>query len=155
MAMRSTRRAALALAGFAGMTAALAGRKAGADQPTVHRVAIQVSSNDPALMNMALNNVKNIIDHYKNTGEAVEVEVVTFGPGLHMLRADRSPVKERLTSLKGSLPTLTYSACENTRNGMIRVEQGEVPMVPEAKLVPSGVVRLIQLQEEGWSYIRP
>ncbi len=155
MAMLSTRRAMLALAGFAGMTATLVGRKAGGDQPVVHRVAIQVSTNDPALMNMALNNVKNIIEHYKNSGETVEVELVTFGPGLHMLRADRSPVKDRLTSLKGSLPTLTYSACENTRNGMIRVEQGEVPMVPEAKLVPSGVVRLMQLQEEGWSYIRP
>ena len=31
----------------------------------------------------------------------------------------------------------------------------EIPLVDEAKMVPSGVVRLIELQEEGYAYIRP
>ena len=28
-------------------------------------------------------------------------------------------------------------------------------LIAEAKKVPSGVVRLMELQEQGWSYIRP
>ena len=62
-----------------------------ADQVT-HRVAIHVDDNDPQRMNMALNNVQNIKKYYDSVGEKVEIEVVAYGPGLHMLRADTSPV---------------------------------------------------------------
>jgi intracellular sulfur oxidation DsrE/DsrF family protein len=30
-----------------------------------------------------------------------------------------------------------------------------VPIVSEATIVLSGVVRLMELQEQGWSYVRP
>src|ERR1700682_4637782 len=53
----------------------------------MHRVAIQVDQNDPAVMNLALNNATNIFEHYRTKGEPVEVNIVTYGPGLHMLRA--------------------------------------------------------------------
>src|SRR4051794_28453376 len=53
-----------------------------------HRVAIQVDQNDPDVMNLALNNAKNVIEHYRGRGEKVDVEIVAYGPGLHMLRAD-------------------------------------------------------------------
>src|SRR5215831_178947 len=45
-----------------------------------------------AAMNLALNNATNVTKYYKDLGEKVKVEVITFGPGLHMLRADTSPV---------------------------------------------------------------
>jgi hypothetical protein len=60
-----------------------------------HRVAVQVNQNDKGVMDLALNNARNIIDYYKEKGETVAVEIVTYGPGLHMLRADTSPVKDR------------------------------------------------------------
>jgi hypothetical protein len=58
----------------------------------MHRVAIQVDQNDAAIMNLALNNATNIFEYYLKKGEAVEVNIVTYGPGLHMLR-DTSPVQ--------------------------------------------------------------
>src|SRR5437016_2547959 len=51
-----------------------------------HRLAVQVDVNDPAIMNLALNNVSNTIQHYSEIGQKVEIEMVAFGPGLHMLR---------------------------------------------------------------------
>ena len=48
-------------------------------------------------MNLALNNVRNITEYYKEKGETVAIEVVTYGPGLHMLRSDTSPVTPRPT----------------------------------------------------------
>ena len=45
------------------------------------------------MMNLALNNATNVVQYYKDLGEKVTIEVVTFGPGLHMLRDDTSPVK--------------------------------------------------------------
>jgi len=122
-----------------------------------HRLALHVDQNDPALMNLALNNATNVIEYYRAKNEEVDVEIVTYGPGLHMLRADTSPVKDRLKKLKElAFPSaVQFSACANTRQGMEKTEGKEVPILSEATLVPSGVVRLMELQEKGWSYIRP
>src|SRR5215469_11042780 len=67
---------------------------------TQHRLLIQVNQNDPALMNLALNNATNVIEYYRAKGEEVDLDVVTYGPGLHMLRSDTSPVADRIKALK-------------------------------------------------------
>ncbi|MDF3810806.1 MULTISPECIES: DsrE family protein [Rhodopseudomonas] len=123
----------------------------------LHRVAIQVDQNDPAVMNLALNNASNIMEQYKSSGEEVQVEIVTYGPGLHMLRADTSPVKDRIKQIaEGSFPSsIKFSACGNTKAGMEKHEGKPVSIIPEANVVPSGAVRLMELQEQGWSYLRP
>jgi intracellular sulfur oxidation DsrE/DsrF family protein len=128
-----------------------------AEKAKEHRIAVQVDQNDPAAMNLVLNNVTNLLAYYNSKGEQAQVEVVAYGPGLNMLRDDKSPVKERLKRLKdGSFPaSLTFSACHNTMKGMEKKEGHPIAIVPEARVVPSGVVRLTELQEEGWTYLRP
>ncbi len=69
-----------------------------------HRVAIQIDQNDPAVMNMVLNNAKNVIEHYRAKNEDAEVEIVAYGPGLHMLRDDTSPVKAEIKALREKVP---------------------------------------------------
>ncbi len=122
-----------------------------------HRIAIQVDQNDPHVMNLALNNATNVIEHYRAKSEDVDVEIVAYGPGLHMLRADTSPVKDRIKRLKELVfpGKIQLSACNNTKQGMEKTEGHAIPIVPEATIVPSGVVRLMELQEQGWSYVRP
>ena len=111
--------------------------------------------NDPAMMNLALNNATNVAQYYKDLGEKVTIEVVTFGPGLHMLRDDTSPVKARIKSIKDGNPAISFKACGNTQENMHKVENKEIPLIPEATVVKSGVVRVMELQEKGWSYVRP
>ena len=122
-----------------------------------HRMVIQVNQNDPAVMNLALNNATNVIDYYRAKGESVDVDVVTYGPGLHMLRADTSPVQDRIKQLKDyAFPNkIQFSACNNTKEGMEKKEGHPISVLSEAVVVPSGVVRVMELQEKGWSYIRP
>ena len=122
-----------------------------------HRVAIQVDQNDPQVMNLALNNATNVIEYYRGKNEDVEVDIVTYGPGLHMLRADTSPVQDRIKRLKDlAFPgKIQFSACNNTRQGMEKAEGHVIPVLSDATVVPSGVVRLMELQEQGWSYVRP
>ena len=122
-----------------------------------HRIAIQVDQNDPAVMNLALNNATNVIDYYRAKGQDVHIDLVTYGPGLHMLRDDTSPVKDRIKQLKDyAFPsTVQFSACGNTKENMEKKEGKPVNIVSEAVLVPSGVIHLMELQEKGWSYIRP
>lgn len=120
-----------------------------------HRLILQVNANDPAVMNLALNNAANAEQHYKSIGEHVQIEIVTFGPGLNMLRDDTSPVKERIKSLAQTSPSISFAACGNTRANMSRAEQKEIPLISQATVVSSGVVRVMELQEQGWSYVRP
>ena len=126
---------------------------AGQEQP--HRLAVQVDVNDPAVMNLALNNVSNAAQHYRELGQKVEIELVAFGPGLHMLRDDTSPVKARIKSMSEAMPNLTFAACGNTRENMTKAEAKDIPIISQAKVVNAGVVRLMELQERGWSYLRP
>lgn len=122
-----------------------------------HRLIIQVNQNDPALMNLALNNATNVIDFYRAKGETVDVDVVTYGPGLNMLRADTSPVQDRVKHLKDyAFPSkIQFSACNNTKENMEKKEGHPIAVLAEAVIVPSGVVRVMELQEKGWSYVRP
>ena len=123
----------------------------------LHRLLIHVDQNDPAVMNLALNNATNVIEYYRAKGEDVDVDIVTYGPGLHMLRADTSPVQDRIKQLKGmAFPSkIQFSACGNTKENMEKKEERPIAVLPDATIVPSGVVRLMEKQEEGWSYVRP
>ncbi len=120
-----------------------------------HRVAIHVDENDKKLMNLALNNITNINKYYESIGETVEIELVAYGPGLHMFRADTSPVIDRITNMSLLHENLTFSACANTHAVMSNKADKEIELLEEAAMVPSGVVQLIALQEEGYAYIRP
>lgn len=124
------------------------------DDPKLHHLAIQVDQADPALMNLALNNAVNAVQEYEKRGERVEIEIVTYGPGLQMLRAE-SPVGARIKSIGQSAPTIAFSACGNTKAAMEKNEGREIALLPEARIVPAGVVRLMELQEQGWTYVRP
>jgi intracellular sulfur oxidation DsrE/DsrF family protein len=120
-----------------------------------HRLVLQVNTNEPAVMNLALNNAANVAQYYKDLGENVSIEVVTFGPGLHMLRDDTSPVKARIASMATSTPSISFKACGNTKANMSKAEEKDIPLITEASLVKSGVVRVMELQEQGWTYVKP
>src|ERR1700749_3970402 len=83
--------------------------------PKPHRVLIQVDQNDPVVMNLALNNATNIIDYYRAKNEEVDIDLVTYGPGLNMFRTDTSPVQDRIKNLKDyAFPSkIQFSACNN------------------------------------------
>lgn len=128
-----------------------------AADPKPHRVSIQIDQNDPQMMNLVLNNATNVIEHYRAKNEDVDIDVVAYGPGLHMLRSDTSPVQDRIKRLKDMVfpGKIQFSACNNSKQGMEKTEGHAISVVPEATVVPSGVVHLMELQEQGWSYVRP
>ena len=138
-------------------SALIAGSGFAAENAGNHRIVIQVSQDNLESMNLALNNTANAIKYYTGKGESVAVEIVAYGPGLNMLREDKSPVKDQIKSLKASNigADVHFSACHNTQMAMEKREGHPIPIIPEATVVPAGVVRLTQLQEQGWSYIRP
>ena len=148
--MNTRRFVMAALLAFAALPAAAADK--------VHHVALQISDDTPDKMNAVLNVAANIARHYAGIGEEAEIRIVAFNAGLNMLRTDRSPVLARLKSMSESLPNVEFDACANTRENMARNEgkkPEEIPIYASAKVVPSGVGTLIELNEKGWTIIRP
>lgn len=126
-----------------------------ADHKTAHHLALQVSDNSPEKMNAALNVAANVSRYYDARGEEIEVEIVAFNAGLHMLRADTSPVKERIAGFRKSMTNVGFKACRNTMDTMAKMEGKPVSLLPDIDIVEAGVTRLIELSEHGWTVVRP
>jgi intracellular sulfur oxidation DsrE/DsrF family protein len=124
-------------------------------QGKTHKIAVHVNQNDPAVMNIALNNIENVKSYYEEKGDNVIVELVAYGPGLNMFVVGKSPVAERIETMALAIEGLTFSACGNTHRKMSEKAGKDIPLMSEAGVVPSGVVRLVELQEEGYSYVKP
>jgi uncharacterized protein len=120
-----------------------------------HKLAIHVDVNDPEVMKLAFNNARNAHELYTEWGEDLAVEIVAYSQGLHMLRDDTSPVKDDIKALREKVPQVAFGACNNTKKGMEKREGKIITLVPEATLVPAGVVRLVELQELGYKYLKP
>jgi uncharacterized protein len=115
--------------------------------PQRARVVIQVSDADPAKWNLALNNAKNI---QTDLGAAnVDVEVVTYGPGIDMLKLDSVAAGRIADATKAGVSVV---ACENT---MRNQKLTKSDMLNGISYVPAGVVEIMSRQQQGWAYIRP
>src|SRR5438552_12854990 len=102
-----------------------------ADGP--HRLALQISDNDADKMNAVLNVAANVSKYYSDKGEEVEIQIVAFNAGLHMLREDTSPVKPRLTSFSKSMTNVSFKACQNTIDSMAKREGKAIPIIENAE----------------------
>ena len=115
-----------------------------------HKVVIQVDSADVKEQNLALNNVANLQKFYGP--DNIKIEVVAYGPGLVML-TDKGGSKQRVRSLVQQ--DIRFSACGNTMKGIKRKTGKEPTLTEGVTIVPAGLARIIELEEQGYSYIRP
>ena len=121
----------------------------------VHRIVLHLDEADPERQNLVLNNASNINKYYLDKGEEAEIEIVTYGPGLTMLVPGKSKVADRVESISQNFDNVSFRACSNTLAKMTAKAGKEIKLMPQAKMVPSGVIHLVERQEQGWSYIRP
>ena len=137
------RRTVLALIGLTAVPAFAQQKKPAAKQ----RVIFQVSDNDPAKWQLALNNAKNVqTDLGKDN---VQIEIVAYGPGLAMLKAESKVASGLASALDDRIGLI---ACENTMHNT-KVTRDE--MYGGIAYVQAGVTHIMKRQREGWAYIRP
>lgn len=111
------------------------------------RLVIQVSDADTGKWNLALNNAKNVQQAYG--ADKVDIEIVTYGPGIGMLKMD-SVIANRIDEAKKA--GVTIVACQNTMKNMKLTADD---MLPNTSYVPSGVVEIMKKQSEKYAYLRP
>ena len=114
-----------------------------------HRIVIQVSDSSPATWNQALNVAENF-PKLVGKDDNVEIEIVTFGQGLTMLKFD-SEVGNRLKKAADS--GVALRACGVTMKKMKLSEKDLYPV--GIKVVPAGVLEIMQKSQAGWFHIRP
>jgi len=111
------------------------------------KIVIQVTDNNPAKWNLALNNAKNLQETFGKKNSTIEV--VAYGPGLNMLKFDSS-VSSRLEDIAAH--GIKIAACGNTMKAMHLTLADLSPAVHE---VPAGAVEIVRREREGYAYLHP
>ena len=114
------------------------------------RIVLQISDPNPFKQTLVLNVASNLIKAYGQ--DKVDVEIVAFGPGLRLMFKDNVN-SGRIQGLTDS--GITFSACKNTIAGMAKTLGHEPELNSNAVPVSAGVVRIIELQNQGFKLIKP
>ena len=115
-----------------------------------HRIALQLSDNDPKKQSLVISVAYNLIKAYDP--DKVAIEVVTFGPGIDLLRPENAN-RKLVESLVAQ--GVRFDVCLNTVDTIER-ETGKRPdIIPAATPVQVGVGQILSLTENGYTLVRP
>lgn len=115
-----------------------------------HRVALQLSDNDPKKQSLVISVAYNLLKAYDP--DKVAIEVVTFGPGIDLLRTENSN-RKLVESLVAQ--GVVFDVCLNTLDTIER-ETGKRPdIITAATPVQVGVGQILSLTESGFTLVRP
>lgn len=144
----STARRVFVLLGATALATALLATEAQAQAtPVKNKVVFQVSDNDPGKWGLTLNNAQNV--QADLGAETVDLEIVVYGPGIGMLKADSLQANRIADAMKNGVKVV---ACETTMRAQ---KLSHADMLPNIGYVPAGVVELMRKQQQGYAYIRP
>jgi intracellular sulfur oxidation DsrE/DsrF family protein len=111
-----------------------------------HHAIFHVTDNDTVKWNQALNNAGNM---QKVLGkENVEIEIVVNGPGLEMMKFESAVGNRMGDAIKSGISLLACGATMKAANVT------EKDLYPGIKVVPGGVIQILNRQEAGWTYIK-
>ena len=115
-----------------------------------HRMVIQVNTEEMIVQKMALLNASNLKKHFG--ASQADVEIVVYGPGLSLIK-QHSPFAHRITELQKD--GVVFSVCEGTLKTIQEKTGAEPELLPGMQRVKTGALRILELQEQNWSYMRP
>lgn len=115
-----------------------------------HHLALQLSDNDPKKEALTISVAYNLLKYYGP--DRIAVEVVTFGPGIDLLRAGNAHRAE-VDSLVSQ--GVQFDICMNTVETIERETGKPVDINPHAVKVAAGVAQILALTEKGFTLVRP
>jgi len=115
-----------------------------------HKLVYQFNKADPAYMQSVLFSVGEML---RKHGDNIHLVVTAIGPGIHILAKNpQRPVPEQVRERVSSLAAygVSFHACGNT---METLHWSAADLLDFAEVVDIGADDLMQLQEQGYSYI--
>lgn len=141
------------------------GQAVAADDDRI-KVVYHADFSDPRRFSAMLTSINNMVTYYQNELIEYDVRIVFVAHGIRFVTrdalkdtpfaADESLI-ERRDNLLGRLGSLNsvqnvgLELCDITRT-QIGLDAGK--LIKNVELVPSGVVRIAELQREGYAYIK-
>ena len=115
-----------------------------------HKIVLQLSDSDPRKQALVISIANNLLKFYDP--DKVAIEVVTFGPGIDLLRSESASRKQVESLISQSV---RFDVCLNTVDTLER-ETGRRPeIMPGATPVQVGVAQILFLTENGYTLVRP
>jgi uncharacterized protein len=142
------------LIGIAGLKQQIKAPETIAASDTTTRVLVHLTSSDSESGLNTLTNLEQMLLEYRNNGQNVKVEVVANGHGIDLLRQGTTPFASLIARLTEEYKNLSFAACKNTIDQIQITSEDEIELIPQAKLIDSGIVEVIERQKQGWTYIR-
>ena len=130
------------------------------------KVVYHADFTDPRRFSAMLTSINNMVTFYQNELIDYDVRIVFVAHGIRFLTDDKledtpfstdAALEERRSNLHGRLSALNsvqdvkLELCDITRTG---ISLSEDSLYEGVKLVPSGVVRIAELQSRGYAYIK-
>jgi intracellular sulfur oxidation DsrE/DsrF family protein len=115
-----------------------------------HKIVLQLSDGDASKQGLVLSVANNLLKAYDP--DKVAIEIVTFGPGIDLLRAgsDRRKQVESLIT-----QGVRFDVCLNTVDTIERETGTRPEIIPSATPVQVGVGQILYLTEHGYTLVRP
>ena len=130
------------------------------------KVVYHADFSDPRRFSAMLTSINNMVTHYQNDLVDYDVRIVFVAHGIRFLTEDKlaetpfaedEALAERRDNIRGRLESLRdvqnvkLELCDITRS-QINLPQEKI--YENVTAVPSGVVRIAELQSEGFAYIK-
>ncbi len=118
------------------------------------KVLFHLNSRDPEIAREALDELEGVLNFYESTGEKAEIELITNGGGIDLLRADTSPFADRILAMRKRFTNLTFITGQNTIDRLKRERGITAKLLPGTVVIDSGVAQIMRRQQQGWAYIQ-
>ena len=131
-------------------TPVIANDSTGNDEFEIHKLVIQMNTRDPEIQAEVLSNIVNVSKYYGV--DNVEIELVAYGPGIYFV-TKQSEFRKRIESLM--MQDVTFTACGDTIKTIKRTKGIDLDLIDDIVVVRNGVPRMMDLQQQGYSYLSP
>jgi hypothetical protein len=151
-AATTTLQSLLLLLALTALTTSIAHDPVSEDKPFAENfILLQLSDDDPGKQDAILNVANNLIKHYESP-DLVDIEIVAFGPGIHLLVAGNTR-ETRISSLVES--GVRFVGCMNTVDSL-ELATGKRPELNENTIrVQTGVAHVVKRVREGYVLVKP
>lgn len=123
-------------------------------EQSITKILVHLTSADTEGGLNTLNNLEQLLEDYQARDQVVRIQVVANGHGIKLFDPKNTVIAHRIARLSRQYDNLAFAACKNTIQQMQIAEDRHVQLIPQVKLIDSGVVEVIRRQREGWTYIR-
>jgi len=121
---------------------------ADAKPENILNVVIHVSHSGKRIYQAAINYARHIRNRH---GDSANIAIVANGPSIGFLNSKNTYVSK----IKGLFNTgVTFSACNATIQ-KLKAEKKPIPIIDGVEIVPAGILKVLELQQQGYLYLQP